>query len=173
MVSWVPGSPMDWAAMIPTASPISTDPTGGQHPAVAELADAAIGLAGEHRTNPDPLDSGLLDLARQGLGDLGVHGADQSPLEGIVDVLGNHTTDDAVAQLLENLATLGDGRDLDPVLGAAVVLDDDDVLRHVDQTAGEIARVGGLERGVGETLARAVGRDEVLEHATDPRGSSR
>jgi len=24
MVSWVPGSPMDWAAMTPTASPIST-----------------------------------------------------------------------------------------------------------------------------------------------------
>ena len=24
MVSWVPGSPIDWAAMIPTASPIST-----------------------------------------------------------------------------------------------------------------------------------------------------
>jgi hypothetical protein len=24
MVSWVPGSPMDWAAMMPTASPMST-----------------------------------------------------------------------------------------------------------------------------------------------------
>ena len=24
MVSWVPGSPIDWAAMMPTASPIST-----------------------------------------------------------------------------------------------------------------------------------------------------
>jgi len=24
MVSWVPGSPIDWAAMMPTASPMST-----------------------------------------------------------------------------------------------------------------------------------------------------
>ena len=39
-----------------------------------------------------------------------------------------------------------------------------DVLRHVDQTAGQVAGVGGLERGVGEALAGAVRRDEVLEH---------
>ena len=38
------------------------------------------------------------------------------------------------------------------------------VLRHVDQAAGQVARVRGLERGVGQTLARAVRRDEVLEH---------
>ena len=44
------------------------------------------------------------------------------------------------------------------------VLVDDDVLGHVDQTAREVAGVGGLERGVGQTLAGAVRRDEVLEH---------
>ena len=43
-------------------------------------------------------------------------------------------------------------------------LGDDHVLRDVDQTAGEVAGVGGLERGVGETLAGAVRRDEVLQH---------
>ena len=47
---------------------------------------------------------------------------------------------------------------------AAVVLGDDRVLRHVDQTAGQVARVRGLERGVGQTLTGAVRRDEVLEH---------
>ena len=41
---------------------------------------------------------------------------------------------------------------------------DDAVLRDVDQTAGEITRVRGLERGVGEALAGTVGRVEVLEH---------
>ena len=41
---------------------------------------------------------------------------------------------------------------------------DDAVLRHVDQTARQVAGVRGLERGVGETLAGAVGRVEVLEH---------
>ena len=39
-----------------------------------------------------------------------------------------------------------------------------DVLRDVDEAAGQVAGVRGLERRVGETLARAVRRDEVLEH---------
>ena len=41
---------------------------------------------------------------------------------------------------------------------------DDAVLRHVDQTARQVARVRGLQRGVGQTLAGAVRRVEVLEH---------
>ncbi len=47
---------------------------------------------------------------------------------------------------------------------AAVVLADDDVLRDVHQTTGQVARVGGPERGVGQTLAGTVRRDEVLGH---------
>ena len=47
---------------------------------------------------------------------------------------------------------------------AAVVLGHDHVLRHVDQAAGQVAGVGGLERRIGQALARAVRRDEVLEH---------
>ena len=47
---------------------------------------------------------------------------------------------------------------------AAVLLDDDDVLRHVDQPARQVARVGRLQSRVGEALAGAVRRDEVLQH---------
>ncbi len=50
------------------------------------------------------------------------------------------------------------------VLGSAVGFEDHHILRHVDQTSGQITRVGGLERGIGQTLARAVGRDEVLDN---------
>ncbi len=56
------------------------------------------------------------------------------------------------------------GHDVDAFDGAAIELGDDDILRDVDETAGEVARVGGLERGIGETLTRAVRRDEVLQH---------
>ena len=56
------------------------------------------------------------------------------------------------------------GVDDDAVDRAAVLLGDDDVLRHVDETAREVAGVGRLERRVGETLAGAVRRDEVLQH---------
>ena len=47
---------------------------------------------------------------------------------------------------------------------AAVGLADDHVLRHVDQTAGQVAGIRGLERGIRQALARAVRRDEVLQH---------
>ena len=53
---------------------------------------------------------------------------------------------------------------LDAVERAAIVIRHDHVLRHVDETPREVARVGGLQRRVGQALARAVGRDEVLEH---------
>ena len=48
-------------------------------------------------------------------------------------------------------------------LGAAVLLARDHVLGHVHQAAGQVARVGGAEGGVGEALAGTVGGDEVLE----------
>ena len=53
---------------------------------------------------------------------------------------------------------------VDAVHRPAVDLVDDDVLRDVDETARQVARVGRLQRRVGETLAGAVRRDEVLQH---------
>ena len=58
-----------------------------------------------------------------------------------------------------------------PLTRAAVDLVDDDVLRHVGELAGEVTRVGGLECGVGQTLAGAVGGGEIFQHATGLRGS--
>ena len=52
--------------------------------------------------------------------------------------------------------------DADAVERPAVELGDDGVLRDVDETTREVTGVRGLERGVGETLTRAVRRDEVL-----------
>src|SRR5690606_34101407 len=57
---------------------------------------------------------------------------------------------------------LGD-RQGQAALGAAVLLADDDVLGHVHETTREVARVGGPQSGVRQTLAGAVRRDEVLE----------
>ena len=61
-------------------------------------------------------------------------------------------------------AGIDDGAHLDAELGAAIVLRDDAVLRHVDQTTRQVAGVRGLQRGVREALAGAVGRVEVFEH---------
>ena len=67
IVSCVPGSPIDWAAMMPTAMPSSTMRPGGEVHAVAQPADAERRLA-RHRAadrdlvQPEPLE--LLGLRR-------------------------------------------------------------------------------------------------------------
>src|SRR5205814_6069179 len=53
--------------------------------------------------------------------------------------------------------------DENAVLVAAVLEADDDVLRDVDETPREVARVRGPDGRVGETLAATVRRDEVFE----------
>ena len=66
--------------------------------------------------------------------------------------------------LLDRLPLRDEPVDELPVGRAAVLGLDDDVLRDVAQATGEVPGVGGAQRGVGETLAGAVRRDEVLEH---------
>ena len=53
IVSCVPGSPIDCAAMMPTASPISDMLARGEEDAVAGLAHAGLGAALEHRPDRD------------------------------------------------------------------------------------------------------------------------
>ena len=52
----------------------------------------------------------------------------------------------------------------DAALSLAIVLAHDDVLRHVDQTTGQVTRVRRTKGGVGQTLSGAVRVDEVLQH---------
>ena len=85
--------------------------------------------------------------------------------ERVDHVLERDAAEDAIAERLDDLAGLLELGDADAVERAAVDLADDRVLRHVDEAAREVAGVRRLERGVGEALAGAVRRDEVLEHA--------
>ena len=85
--------------------------------------------------------------------------------ERVDDVFERDAAEDAVAERLDDFAGVLELRDADAVERAAVELGDDRVLRDVDETAREVTGVRRLERGVGEALARAVRRDEVLEHA--------
>ena len=72
-------------------------------------------------------------------------------------------TDHARLQLGQHLAVIGAVQP-QPLFGAAVVDHDNRVLRHIDQTAGQVARVGRSQRRVGQTLATAVGRHKVFQH---------
>ncbi len=51
-----------------------------------------------------------------------------------------------------------------PSVGAAIVFGDDHVLRHVHQAARQVAGIGRLQSGIGQTLTGAVRGDEVLQH---------
>ena len=135
----------------------------GEVTAVAEDADATLGLAGEHGADLDALNAGSLDGRGEVFVDLLVDLDDDLTLE-VLEALERDAADDAVAQRLDDLAGLDDRRDVDAFDRAAIVLADDDVLRHVDETTGQVAGVSGLQCGIGQALTRAVGRDEVLQH---------
>ena len=113
-------------------------------------------------TSSMPASSMLLD---RGLVELGVGRDEDLAGERVDHVLEHDAAEDAVAERLDDLAGLLELGDADAVERAAVELADDRVLRHVDEAPGEVAGVRRLERGVGEALAGAVRRDEVLEHA--------
>ena len=156
--------------MMPTASPISAELAGREERAVALAAHARLGLALEHRADGDREAVGEVvtelghDLAEpRHLDLLALRGDERLARlargERLVDVLRDDPAGDGLVEALRQ-----EERQLDVLLRLAVLLADDHVLRDVDETPREVARVGGAESRVGETLAGAVGRDEVLEH---------
>ena len=154
---------MDCAAMTPTGFAELDHAAGAEVTSVAKCANAATRFAGEHRADLDLLNACTLNGRRDVFVDLLVH-IDNNVAVVVLDALERHAADDTVAQVLDDLARLDDRADVDAFHRAAIVLGDDDVLRHVDQAAGQVAGVGGLQRRIGQALTCAVRRDEVLQH---------
>ena len=66
---------------------------------------------------------------------------------------------DALGELLDDLTVLADLADaMMPLVRAAVVLADDDVLADVDHAAGEVTGVRGTQRRIGQALTGAAAR---------------
>ena len=65
---------------------------------------------------------------------------------------------------LDHLTAFDQRLHRDTLRGAAIVFGHHQILRHVDQAPREVARVRRLQRRIGKTFARAVRRDEVLQH---------
>src|SRR2546423_1303629 len=108
------------------------------------------------------------NAARSGIGDRGgEHEVDRlAPLGDelvlrVLDVLRHEPAEETVGEGLDRADLVG--VDEDAVLVSAVFEADDDVLRDVDETPCEVARVRGPDGRVGEALAATVRRDEVLE----------
>src|SRR5229473_1941928 len=137
------------------------DLAGGQVPPVARAADALASLAHEHGTHLDR-DACGDDLARVLVGDRRAGGYEHLAADG--DVLRRDPARDLLVNGVGLGPLRGDVADPDAVGGAAVLDAHDHVLRDVHEAARQVSGVGGAEGGVGKALARAVGRDEVLEH---------
>ena len=140
------------------------DRTSGREIAsIAALADTTTRLTGQHRTDLDLFDTSFLDPVGQLLGELLVLRDDHLAGERVVDVFLRDAADDTVTQRLEDVSTLHDRRHGDAIDRRAVDLGDDHVLGDVDETPGQVSRVGGLERRIGQSLTGTVSRDEVLQ----------
>ncbi|MDT4833663.1 hypothetical protein FQZ97_672800 [compost metagenome] len=144
--------------------------------AVAVRAQAVTRFARQRRADLDFVHADAVNgvdqvFVQQGAGDDG-----RFLRVRVDDVNGSHAAQDAVAQRFDDFAAFDQGFHVVALRGAAIVFGNDQVLRHVDQTTGQVARVGGLQRRIGQTLTRAVSRDEVLEYVqafTEVRGNRR
>src|SRR5690606_24509144 len=141
------------------------DVATGQVAAIAARAHAERRFTGDRRANLDRLHAGFFQLVHPLLVEQGVAGHDRILVVARQEhVLGHDTTQHAVLQRLHDVAAFHDRGHGQAFDGAAVDLGDHHVLRHVDQTTGQVTGVRRLQRGIGQTLTGTVGGVEVLLH---------
>ena len=137
---------------------------GGEVHAVAQGADAQRGVAGHRAADLDLLQAHGLDLPRHVHRDQLVLADDHFVGDRVDDVRAADAALDRVGQADFDLLAAVDHALGDALGGAAVVRGDHDVLGHVGQLAGQVARVGRLQGRIGQTLAGTVGGTEVFQH---------
>ena len=120
-------------------------------------------FAGQHRADRHRVDAGPFDLVDRVLVDQGSGRQHQLAAQRVEDIDCRGAAENAVGERRDDLAALHHGARRQPAGGAAILLGDDRVLRDVDEAAGQIAGIGGLQRRVGEPLAGAVRRVEIFE----------
>ena len=107
--------------------------------AVALRAHAITCFAGDGRPHHDLVDAHLFQLLDQLFVDQHA-GLDQHfAARGDHNVIGDHPAEYALAQAFDHIAAFDDRGDRQSVDRTAIDLGHDQVLRHVDQTAGEVA----------------------------------
>ena len=138
--------------------------TTSQIAAIALGAQTVTGIAGQRRTHAHFVDAQTLDLVDRVFVEHDT-GFIQRGLGLGMDHIAHHdTTEDAIAQGFDHLAAFDECPHGHTVSGAAVVFDHHQILGHVDQSTGQVAGVGSLERGIGQAFSGAVRRDEVLQN---------
>ena len=132
--------------------------------AVAQGTDAQRGVAGHRAADLDLFQAHGFDLPGDVHGDQIVFADDHFVGDRVDDVGAADAALDRVGQADFDLLAAIDHALGDALGGAAVVRGDHDVLGHVGQLAGQVARVGRLQGRIGQTLAGTVGGAEVFQH---------
>src|SRR5439155_16401626 len=96
-------------------------------------AAAAARLAREHRTNPNALHAGALNLSRQIFVDFLVGLDNARSFNRIDNIFERRAANDTITQAFNLFATFDDCTGRDALQRAAVLLADDYILRHVNQ----------------------------------------
>ena len=143
-----------------------------QVPAVALGADPVAGLAGDGGAHPHLVDAVVIHLLHRSLVQQGAS-LDNYLLSARLDrVLRQHPSQHPFTQGFHDVAALDERSQPDAFLivflllsrNAAILFRHDHILGHIHQAPGQVAGVGGLQGRVGQTLAGAVGGNEVLSH---------
>ena len=140
---------------------------GSEVTAVALSADALLGLTGEYRADFDLLDGRLLDALSSSFADLFASTDEDFTRRRMDHIVYGDTTEDALIERCYYFVIvifLGELSSYEATERTAVFFGDDDILRDVDETTGEVPCVSRLQSGICKTLTSTVGRDEVLEH---------
>ena len=133
-------------------------------------------FARERRAHTDFIDAELVDVIDQVLVEQRAGGDGGFLRVGIDDVNRGDAAQDALAQRFDDFTALDQRLHGVAAGGSAIRLGDDEILRHIHETTCQVARVGGLERRVGQALTRPVRRNEVLKNVqafTEVRGDRR
>ncbi|OPY92646.1 MAG: hypothetical protein A4E73_00918 [Syntrophaceae bacterium PtaU1.Bin231] len=131
--------------------------------AVAHGADPVLRFARKHRPDVDAFDAGAVDALRQRFIDQRIRLDQDFARVRVIDVFQDDPAENAFSGRLDDLAAFHQGGDVDSINRTAVLFRDDAVLRDIDEPAGQISRIGRLERRIGEALPGAVRRDEILQ----------
>ena len=132
--------------------------------AIAARANAEAGFAGQRGAHFHFVDASVFQLVDDVFIEQG-SGRQQHGLRfGMQHLFRCGAPQDTVAQRFDDFAAFDDGAHHRALVGSAIFLGHHQILGDVHQPAREIAGVRRFQRRIGQALARAVGRDEVLQN---------
>ena len=80
------------------------------------------------------------------------------------NIVNRNTPHNAFRKGSDYFVTILQCRTLQTTKCATILFGDDDIVGNVYKTTSQITSIGGLHSGIGKTLTRTVGRNEVFQH---------